>query len=308
VLIGATPGPNLATQIANADRHATVPPLVMADEEGGGVQRLAALVGSLPWPRQMAASMTTSQVVAAVSTVARRMRALGVTVDLAPVLDVDGGDGPSSTNPDGQRSFSADPSTVSRYGMAFVEGLRQGGVLAVVKHFPGLGGASANTDYGPATALPFSTLRGTALPPFKAAVAAGAAGVMMANASVPGLSSGPVSLSTAAIQQVLRGDLGFSGLVITDSLSAGAITSAHNSVPQASAAAIEAGADMVMFGSTLTAADVALLSPANVAATTDAIISSLAAAVRVGQLPQGQLNEAVLKVLTAKGIHLCPGS
>jgi beta-N-acetylhexosaminidase len=306
LLLGGSPGASLATQIANANRHAALPLLVMADEEGGGVQRLAALVGSMPWPRQMADTMTTSQVESMASALGRRMRALGVGVDLAPVLDVDGGAGPSSTNPDGQRSFSADPTAVARYGVAFLQGLRQGGVLPVVKHFPGLGGSSNNTDYGPATTQPFSTLRSTALAPFNAAVTAGAAAVMVGNATVPGLTSGPATMSAAAIQQVLRGQMAFSGLVITDSLSAGAIAGAHYSVPQAAVAAIEAGADMILFGSTLTPADVALLSPANVAATTAAIVTAVVGALRNGQLPASQLDQAVLKVLAAKGTHLCP--
>jgi beta-N-acetylhexosaminidase len=305
LLLGGTPAANLATQIVHANGHAPLPLLVMADEEGGGVQRLAPLVGSLPWPRQMADTMTTAQVQSMASGVARKMRALGVGVDLAPVLDVDDGDGPNSTNPDGQRSFSGDPAAAARYGVAFLEGLRQGGVLPVVKHFPGLGGSSNNTDYGPASTLPFSTLRSTAMAPFKAAVTAGAAGVMVGNATVPGLTSGPATMSSAAIQQVLRGQMAFSGLVITDSLSAGAIAAAHYSVPQAAVAAIEAGADMILFGSTLTPADVALLSPANVAATTSSIVSAIVGAVRSGQLPESQLDQAVLKVLATKGTHLC---
>lgn len=306
ILIGATPAPDLAREIANANLRAALPLLVMADEEGGGIQRLAPLVGSLPWPRQMVATMSTAQVQAAVGAVAARMRALGVQVDLAPVVDVDGGNGPSATDPDGLRSFSADPLTAARYSAAFVAGLRQGGVLSVAKHFPGLGGSTANTDYGPAATLSLSTLRTTAIPVFSAAIAAGATGVMVANASVPGLTSGPASLSAALIQQSLRDQLGFSGLVVTDSLSAGAIAAAHYTVAGAAVAAVEAGADLVLFGSTLTPADVAQLSPANVLATTSGIIAGVASAVRAGQLPESTLNEATVRVLAAKG-HLCPG-
>jgi beta-N-acetylhexosaminidase len=305
ILLGVAPGPGLATEIKIANSRAASPLLVMADEEGGGIQRLAALVGSLPWPRQMAASMTTAQVEAAVGAVATRMRNLGVDVDLAPVADVDGGSGPSATDPDGLRSFSADPATAARYSAAFVRGLRDGGVLAVVKHFPGLGGSSGNTDYGPAATRPISVLRTTQLPVFTAAFTAGAAGVMVANASVPGLTSEPASLSAAAIQQLLRGQLGFSGFVVTDSLSAGAMSASHDPVPAAAVAAIEAGADLVLFGSTLTSVDVAELSPTNVLATTSAIINGIDTAVQKDELPAAALDAAVVKVLAAKG-RLCP--
>ena len=304
ILLGTTPGPGLATQIAQANTLAAAPLLVMADEEGGGIQRLAPLVGSLPWPRQMAASMTTGQVQALVGAVATRMRALGVNVDLAPVADMDGGNGPSATDPDGLRSFSPDPAIAARYSTAFVRGLQQGGVLAVVKHFPGLGGSSANTDYGAATTRPLATLRTTQVPVFTAAFTAGAAGVMIANASVPGLTTRPASLSSSVIQQLLRGGLAFSGLVLTDSLSAGAIIAAHYTVATAAVAAVEAGADLILFGSTLTAADVAQLSPPNVLETATAIINGIGAAVRTGALPEATLDAAVLKVLAAKG-RLC---
>src|SRR5262249_28158003 len=135
-------------------------------------------------------------------------------------VDVDGGAGPSATNPDGSRSFSADPAVAAQYGVAFLQGLRAGGVLPVVKHFPGLGGSSGNTDVGPAQTLPLAALRTAGLPPFEAAIRAGAPAVMIANATVPGLTNLPASLSSNAIDGLLRHDLGFGGLVLTDSLSA----------------------------------------------------------------------------------------
>jgi len=268
LLLGSATPTDLAAQIAAANRRAGVPLLVMADEEGGGVQRLAGLVDSLPWARQMAATMSAAQVQAAAAGVARQMRSLGVTMDLAPVLDVDGGSGPSARDADGQRSFSPDPATAARYGVAFVDGLRQGGVIPVVKHFPGLGGATANTDYGPADTPALSSLRVGGLLPFEAAIADEAPAVMVANAIVPGLTTAPASISPAAIQTLLRDQLGFRGLVLTDSLSAGALVAAGYGVTAAAVAAVEAGADMVLFGSTLTPAQTLLLSPAEVSAST----------------------------------------
>jgi beta-N-acetylhexosaminidase len=307
VILGQTAAKDLAGQVVAANRREPggVTLAVMSDEEGGGVQRLSGLVGALPWPRQMAATMTPDQVSSLARQTAVRMGALGVNVDLAPVLDVDGGQGPNSHDPDGLRSFSAVPAVASRYGLAFAAGLRQGGVLPVAKHFPGLGGSNANTDIGPAATLPLATLRTQGLLPFEAAIAAGVPAVMVANATVPGLSTQPASLSPAVIQGLLRGTLGFHGLVLTDSLSAGAISAAGFDLAGAAVAAVSAGADMVLFGSTLTPSAVAALSPAAVNSSRSAIVNALAGAVGSGRLPEARLDGAVLDVLTAKGINLC---
>jgi beta-N-acetylhexosaminidase len=305
LLLGNTTPPDLAAQITAANATATTPLFVMADEEGGGVQRLAGHVPSLPWPREMAATMAPAQVQAAGERVGRAMVALGVNVDLAPVLDVDGGVGPNAHNPDGRRSFSADPAVVSTYGAAFMTGLVQAGVTPVVKHFPGLGGATANTDYGPADTKPLSALQVNGLPPFRAAIAAGAPAVMMSNAIVPGLTPRPAAVSAAATQGLLRGQLGFHGLVITDGLSANAISDAGFTVADAAVAAIEAGADMVLFGSTLTPAQTALLAPENVASTTGQIIGAIVTAAQSGKLSADRLDQAVMDVLKAKRVAPC---
>jgi beta-N-acetylhexosaminidase len=280
-------------------------PLVMADEEGGGVQRLAGVVPSLPWPRDMAATMTPAQVRTAARDLGRRMAALGVDVDLAPVADVDSRPGPSASNADGSRSFSGDPQVAARYVIAFLEGLRDGGVLPVVKHFPGLGGSVGNTDVRSSATLALSTLERGGLATFRAAIAAGAPAVMVANASVPGLTDRPASLSRAAITGLLRQNLGFGGLVVTDSLSAGAVAAATPSLAQATVEAISAGADMALFGSTLTAAQTAELSPARTLRTFTSIVDGLVAAVRSGALSEQALDRAVVDVLAAKHADLC---
>jgi beta-N-acetylhexosaminidase len=279
--------------------------LVMADEEGGGVQRLAGAVSWLPWPRDMAQTMSPDQVRAQAATVARQMRALGVTVDLAPVADVDAGPGPSASNPDGRRSFSGDPSIAARYVVAFLNGLRDGGVLPVVKHFPGLGGSTGNTDQGPAATLPFASLKQSGIPPFSAAVTAGAPAVMVANAAVPGLTSQPAGLSPSVVSGLLRKTLGFSGLVVTDSLSAGAISAATPSLPAAAATSIAAGADVVLFGSTLTPTQLAALQPGQVQQTFDGIVSAVSSAVASGRISEPGLNAAVVRVLAARHVNPC---
>lgn len=305
LLLGPAPA-DLAAQLTSVRRGAgAIPPLVMADEEGGGVQRLEGLIGSFPWPRSMAETMTPAGIRTLAARVGRRMRAIGVDVDLAPVLDVDAQPGPSASNPDGRRAFSGDPAVVAQDGVAFAAGLGVAGVLAVAKHFPGLGSSSGNTDYSSATTLPLPTLMRQAFPPFAAAVAARIPAVMVANASVPGLTTLPATLSSQTITDVLRTSLRFNGLVMTDSLSAGAIATAGYDVPHAAAASVAAGADLVLFGSTLTADERRLLAPANVERTVRAIIAQIVAAVRSGRLPTGRLDEAVQSVLTVQRALHC---
>jgi beta-N-acetylhexosaminidase len=271
-----------------------VAPLVMTDEEGGEVQRLANLVGNLPWPRTMAATMTVAQVRALAEQVGRRMRADGVTMDLAPVLDLSDSPGPDAAHPDGPRSFSVNASIAAAYGLAFAQGLLEAGVIPVVKHFPGLGQASYNTDFGPASVPPLPVLEAGALRPFQEAIAAGAPAVMVANVTVPGLTGAlPATLAAAAVTGLLRHRLGFRGLVLTDSLSALAVQDAGYNVPQAAARAIEAGADMVLFDT------------ADPAATVNAIIASITTAVISHRLAVTRLDDAVQDVLRAKHVSLC---
>jgi beta-N-acetylhexosaminidase len=282
------------------------PILTMADEEGGGIQRLSGLVRSFPWPRNMAATNTVSQVNAIAKRVGRQMRAAGVDMDLAPVLDVDGRPGPNNSNPDGARSFSAVTGVAGAYGVAFMKGLAAGGELAAVKHFPGLGGSTGNSDVGPATTLRYSELRSVGLPPFVKAIAAGAPAVLVANDVVPGLTTAPASLSSAVIQGLLRAKLNFKGAALTDSLSAGAISAAGYNLSAASVAAVRAGADLILFGSTLNPAQVALLAPARVATSVDGIANALSAAVAAGKISETQLNTAVDRVIALQGARLCP--
>ena len=297
ILFGSDAPPALPADLAALQRSAPrgLPALVMTDEEGGGVQRLANLAGNLPWPRTMAATLTVAQTRALAERVARGLRAAGVTMDLAPVLDLSDGPGPDAAHPDGARAFSINPPVATAYGLAFAQGMLQGGVIPVVKHFPGLGQASYNSDFGPSSVPSLPVLKAAALRPFETAITAGVPAVMVGNVSVPGLTGGlPASLSTAAITGLLRDQLGFRGLVLTDSLSALAVKDAGYGVPRAAARAIGAGADMVMFDSS------------DPGATADAIIARIAAAVRSHRLPVSRLDDAVQHVLAAKHISLCP--
>ena len=270
-------------------------PLVMTDEEGGAVQRLANRLGSIPSARQMGATMSAGQIEQLALHAARRMRLAGITMDLAPVLDLDAGAGPNNADAIGTRSFSTDRKITSTDGLAFAAGLRAGGVIPVVKHFPGLGGATGNTDVEPASTRPWSRIQAADLLPYQAAIHAGIPAIMVTNARVPGLTTLPASISSTVITGVLRGRLGFSGLVVTDSLSAGALQSAGYSVPRAAVAAVRAGADMVLYSA----------ASAAVAALTSQTVSAIVSAVRRGDISLDRLLDAAGHVVGAKRVDLC---
>lgn len=291
-----SPPPNGAvTPSTTSSAPGGVPPLVMTDEEGGAVQRMVDLVGPIPSAREMASTMTTAQIQQLAETLGNQMNRAGVTMDLAPVLDLDDGVGPSPEDADGTRSFSIDPVLTSQDGLAFAEGLGTGGVIPVVKHFPGLGSATGNTDDGPAATLAWSTLRLDGLRPFRDAINAGVPAVMVANATVPGLSRLPASISRTVIGGVLRHHLGFSGLVMTDSVSAHALGDIGYSVPQAAVAALQAGADMVLFGTGVN----------DKPGLTHQVVRAITAAVKSGSISLSRLQDAVTHVLATKGINLC---
>jgi beta-N-acetylhexosaminidase len=298
LLFGATAPADLAAQLTRLESTSPggIAPLVMSDIEGGFVERAANLLGPMPSARQLAQTMTPAQIQAYAAAAGRRMRAIGITMDLAPVMDLDAGYGPTAANPDGSRSFSDNPQVTASDSGAFAAGLSVAGVIPVAKHFPGLHGNGDNTDLGPAQTSSWSSLQRGGLVPFTAAIDNGLPAVMLSNASVPGLSTLPASISPQVVR-ALRDQLGFKGLILTDSLTAGAITRIGLSAPTAIAAAIVAGADMVLYDD----------AHVDVAATARAAVAAIEAAVTSGRLPRAQLVASVSRVLAAKHVDLCAG-
>ena len=273
---------------------------VMTDEEGGGVMRLDNLVAAFPWARTMARTMRAAEITATARRVGTQLLRAGVTMDLAPVLDVDGRDVvPGASDPDGYRSFGGTVPVVVTDGEAFAAGLSTAGVIPVVKHFPGLGGSTGNTDDGPASTKPWSVLRASALHTFETAINRGAAAIMVANARVPGLTALPASLSHAVMVGVLRDWLHFEGLIMTDTLTAGAISAVPLSVQAAAVDALNAGADLVLLGAQPSVgADVAI---------SISVSNAIARAVTAGRLLRSTLAAAVAHDLAVRGVEVCPG-
>lgn len=295
VLMGSSTSADLSAQLRSlaASSPAGVAPLLMTDEEGGSVQRLVAQVGDLPSAREMASTMSSAQVQSLAATVGAKMAALSIRADLAPVLDLDAGPGPSATNPDGTRSFSLDPAVAGEYGSAFAKGLESSGVIPVAKHFPGLGGASGNTDNGPASTRTYADLEKAGLLPFERLIKEGIPAIMVANATVPGLSGTvPASLSAPVISGLLRNQLGFGGVVMTDSLEAGAISAYQPDLGKAAVQSLQAGADMVMLAGT---------GPGQ-AQTFDQVVQAIVASINAGTLPRASAEHSVRRILEMKGV------
>lgn len=269
---------------------------VMSDDEGGGVIRASNVVGTWPWPQDMARTMSAQQIRALGARVGARMAAAGLTMDLAPVADVDGrAEWPSASNPDGLRSFGGNPNVDAVDATAFAQGLASAGVVATLKHFPGLGGASANTDDAKATTQSWARLQTSALTPFRAGIASGVGAIMMANASVPGLTPLPASLSPVAVAALRH--MGFSGLILTDALSAGAISFRHIGIGDAAVSAIAAGDDEVLAGTPR--------SPAAGLATAMTMANAISAGVGRGSISHHTLVSAAAQVVAAVNPEVC---
>ena len=272
-------------------------PMVMSDDEGGGIIRFANLVGHWPWAHDMGATMSPARITQQGRQVGATMTRAGLNVDLAPVADVDGrAVWPGANNPDGLRSFGASSVKDGADVAAFAAGLAAAHVVAVVKHFPGLGYASANTDNAPATTQPWSVLERGALTPFRDAIASGVNAVMMSNASVPGLTTLPAGLSGVMVSE-LRHRMGFDGLIMTDALSAVAISARHLSVAQASVLALRAGVDQVLNGDPA--------SPALALQTASLTTAAIVTAVARGTLTRAQLVAHAAQVLATTNTLSC---
>ncbi len=245
-------GPNIAgpEQLAALTaqlRRAGGQPLVAIDEEGGDVTRIDHLTGS-PYPGNAALGAVDDVALTAAvhQALGQDLAELGITVDLAPSVDVN----TASDNPViGIRSFGSDPDLVARHAAAAVRGLQAAGVAACAKHFPGHGSTSADTHHGLVTVeAGLDTLRRRDLVPFAAAIAAGVNGVMPGHLRVPELTGDlPATLSAAAQAGLLRGELGFTGVIISDALEMRAVSGVYG-LAEAAVRAVAAGTDLLCLG------------------------------------------------------------
>lgn len=262
---------------------------IAIDQEGGLVIRLRQSNGFTELPSSMAIAATENlQNANAMGVlIAKELKAVGINMNLAPVLDVNN----NPANPIiGSRSFGSDPIKVANFGVAVLEGLQKNGVLAIGKHFPGHG----DTDLDSHLALPIIThnrlrLETVELTPFRAAIAANIAGIMSAHIVFPAVEPNrtlPATLSSNVLGELLRKDLNFNGLIMTDALDMQALRQAGYSIPAASIAALNAGADILLFAQGIESYRQSH--------------TALVTAVSSGRVSMSRLDDAVRHVLTAK--------
>ncbi|MBV8790006.1 MAG: glycoside hydrolase family 3 protein [Mycobacterium sp.] len=270
-----------------AGKAGPLPLAVSVDEEGGRVSRLRSLIGSSPSPRELAQTQTAQQVHDLAADRGKKMHDLGITVDFAPVVDVT----ESTDGVIGDRSFGGDPNTVTTYAGAYAQGLRDSGLLPVLKHFPGHGHGSGDSHTGGVVTPPLSDLQNVDLVPYRELVTKAPVGVMLGHLQVPGLTGDdPASLSAAAVQ-LLRSGTGygaapFNGPVFTDDLSSMGAISDRYGVAEAVLRTLQAGTDVALW------------------VTTDevpAVLDRLEKAVAAGELPAQRVNDSLGRVATMKG-------
>jgi beta-N-acetylhexosaminidase len=296
VLLNATYGSvilgdplSAAATLNRLQRFSALPLLNAGDFEWGVGMRIR---GATQFPRAMAfgAAGNTSLTEAAGRFTGIEMRAIGVHVDFAPVADVNNNPRNPVIN---TRSFGEDPLRVSEHAVAFTRGLQSAGVVATLKHFPGHGDTDVDTHIGLAT-VPHARdrLDRVELAPFRAGIAAGAQAVMVGHLEVPTIDETrgmPATLSAKAITGLLRGDLGFGGLIVTDSMSMQAV-SKMMPAGEAAVRTIEAGSDVVLH------------SPDDRAA-----VTALRDALTSGRLPVERVDRSVRRILEMKarlGLHV----
>lgn len=262
---------------------ANVPPLFVAiDQEGGRVTRL-------PWETQLPSAMAigaandASIAEAAGEAVGRELRRLGISVNLAPVLDVNRADNPVI----GARSFGDRPASVAELGTAFAAGLREATVVACGKHFPGHGDTTVDSHLDlPRVDHARDHLDCVDLRPFRAALNAGIDMLMTAHVAYPALgTTKPATVSQSVVTGLLRDELGFEGLVVTDCMEMDAIADTVGTV-EGSVQAIEAGCDLITISHSLDLQHAAI----------DAVID----AVESDRLSEDRIDASVRRILRAK--------
>ena len=273
-----------------ADIAAAAGPLPLAvsvDEEGGRVSRLSGLIGTQPSPRVLAQTKSPAEVHDIAFQRGQAMRNLGITIDFAPVVDV-------TTESDdeviGDRSFGSEPAQVIDFAGAYAQGLRDAGLMPVLKHFPGHGHASGDSHEGGVVTPPLADLQASDLVPYRTLTTQAPVAVMVGHMQVPDLTgSDPASLSPAAYKLLRSGGYGgppFGGLVFSDDLSSMGAINQRFGVADAALRALQAGADVALW------------------VTTDevpAVLDRLEKALAAGELSTAQVDASVLKLAGVKG-------
>lgn len=267
---------------------AKIPLLIGIDHEGGSVTRLTSGVTLLPWGAALGA-MPTDDAKTVGSIAGQELSAMGIQINFAPVVDV-------RTLPGAfveRRTFSNKSEIVAKAGAAYIEGLHKAGVIGALKHFPGHGPAGDSHTLLPVVNSPLDQIQAVELPPFKAGIDVGVEIVMMGHLYYPALDPTPnlpSSLSPVIIGDVLRKQLGFEGIVMTDGMDMAAI-SEHFDRPLSAVMAVKAGNDWITTGPHIPM-------PQQLA-----MKKAVIDAVNHGEITEERINESVRRILLLKAKH-----
>ena len=261
-------------------------PLLAIDEEGGRIARIANNENfDVPKYKSMAAIAENgdpSEAYKAAFTIGSYVKEYGFDIDYAPVADV-------NTNPEniviGARAFSDDPETAAEFVVSYLNGLDSAGVIGTLKHFPGHGDVKTDTHSGYAeTNKTWEEMLKCEMIPFKAGIEAGAQMIMTAHIAAPKVTGDdlPATLSSVILQDKLRGELGFKGIIVTDAMDMGAITTQFGNA-EAAIKSIQAGVDVVLCSKDFTQVF-------------DAVVN----AVEKGNIKETRIDESVKRILELK--------
>lgn len=261
-------------------------PLLAIDEEGGRVARIANN-GNFDVPKYesmaaIAKSGDPDEAYKAAFTIGSYVKKYGFDIDYAPVADV-------NTNPEniiiGERAFSNDPETAAEFVVSYLNGLDSAGVIGTLKHFPGHGDVKTDTHSGYAeTNKTWKEMLKCEMIPFKAGIKAGAQMIMTAHIAAPKITGNdlPATLSPVILQEKLRGELGFKGIIVTDAMDMGAITTQFGNA-EAAIKSIQAGVDVVLCSREFTQ-----------------VFDAVVKAVEKGEIKESRIDESVKRILALK--------
>ena len=265
-----------------------VPPFIAIDQEGGMVTRIKKEIPELPGNMALGAARSESLSRRAGEVLGEGLSAYGFNMNLAPVLDI-------NTNPKnpviGTRSFSSDARLVGNLGSALIDGMQSKGIVAVGKHFPGHGDTSGDSHAKlPVLLLNSKRLRERELVPFLVAINKGRLNVIMtAHIALPGLHKGksiPATLSRLVLTNILRRQMNYDGIILTDGLEMKGLIKTVGTIARASVRAVKAGADMI----SINADPLAVYQARN----------AIERAVRQGKIPMRSIDDSVKRILATK--------
>ncbi len=277
----------LLNSLKNINRANKVPLFLSVDEEGGRVSRLPDEFLKIPSNKTIGKLNNSSVSHQVGSIIGEELESFGMNMDFAPVLDINS----NPKNPViGDRSFGTAPDLVSKLGVETMKGLQSQNIIPVVKHFPGHGDTSTDSHVGlPRVNNDLKRLRNFELKPFAHAIENGAEAVMVAHILLPKIDpKNPASFSKTIISDILRTELNYDGVVITDDFTMGAIVKNYN-IGQAAVKSILAGSDIVLVCHDFEKQK--------------AVISALKDAAQSGQLPMDRIDQSVTRIMHLKQEH-----